>query len=114
MNTYSSSPMHATPSFASIGASGSASTNISFGSLPSRDSLWVLTDNFGNDFFLEDPTASALARRRAVRQAVTDPDRAHLRHALAWHESQLDHAAWCRQVADAGRFQYARDTITGK
>ncbi|KAI6828261.1 Pre-mRNA-splicing factor [Hortaea werneckii] len=97
-----------------INALSSASTNISFGSLPSRDSLWILTDNFGNDFFLDDPTASALARRRAVRQAVTDPDRAHLRHALAWHESQLDHAAWCRQVADAGRFQYARDTITGK
>ncbi|KAI7157906.1 Pre-mRNA-splicing factor [Hortaea werneckii] len=97
-----------------IDALSSASTNISFGSLPSRDSLWILTDNFGNDFFLDDPTASALARRRAVRQAVTDPDRAHLRHALAWHESQLDHAAWCRQVADAGRFQYARDTITGK
>ncbi|KAI6834529.1 hypothetical protein KC340_g7485 [Hortaea werneckii] len=114
MNAYSSSPMHATQPFASIGASGSASTNISFGSLPSRDSLWLLTDDFGNDFFLEDPTASALARRRAVRQAVTDPNRAHLRHALAWHESQLDHAAWCRQVADAGRFQYARDTITGK
>ncbi|KAI7214934.1 Pre-mRNA-splicing factor [Hortaea werneckii] len=97
-----------------IDALSSASTNISFGSLPSRDSLWILTDNLGNDFFLDDPTASALARRRAVRQAVTDPDRAHLRHALAWHESQLDHAAWCRQVADAGRFQYARDTITGK
>ncbi|KAI7239955.1 Pre-mRNA-splicing factor [Hortaea werneckii] len=97
-----------------IDALSSASTNISFGTLPSRDSLWILTDNFGNDFFLDDPTASALARRRAVRQAVTDPDRAHLRHALAWHESQLDHAAWCRQVADAGRFQYARDTITGK
>ncbi|GAB1733123.1 hypothetical protein NU195Hw_g5648t1 [Hortaea werneckii] len=106
--------MHATQSFASVGASGSAATNISFGTLPSRDSLWILTDNLGNDFFLEDPTASALARRRAVRQAVTDPDRAHLRHALAWHESQLDHAVWCRQVADAGRFQYARDTITGK
>ncbi|KAI7277536.1 Pre-mRNA-splicing factor [Hortaea werneckii] len=74
----------------------------------------ALNAQSGNDFFLEDPTASALARRRAVRQAVTDPDRAHLRHALAWHESQLNHAVWCRQVADAGRFQYARDTITGK
>ncbi|KAI7559615.1 Pre-mRNA-splicing factor [Hortaea werneckii] len=114
MNNYASSPMPATQSLASVGASGSAATNISFGSLPSRDSFWILTDNFGNDFFLEDPTASALARRRKVRQAVTDPDRAHLRHALAWHESQLDHAVWCRQVADAGRFQYARDTITGK
>ncbi|KAI6863155.1 Pre-mRNA-splicing factor [Hortaea werneckii] len=74
----------------------------------------ALNAQSGNDFFLEDPTASALARRRAVRQTVTDPDRAHLRHALAWHESQLDHTVWCRQVADAGRFQYARDTITGK
>ncbi|KAI7472294.1 hypothetical protein KC351_g11685 [Hortaea werneckii] len=114
MNPNASSPMHATQSSASIGASGSGATNISFGSLPSRDSFWILTDNLGNDFFLEDPTASALARRRAVRQTVTDPDRAHLMHALAWHESQLDHAVWCRQVANAGRFQYARDTITGK